>query len=79
MPQCIQEVPVGVERAARVQPGKRRWILDHVQVDAMHRWIVELPLVDQARDQVNGPDLPDQTGVQSNFAKTFLDLGGVSR
>ena len=45
----------------------------------MHRRIVDLPLVDQARDQVNGPDLPDQTGVQRDFAKAFLDLGGVAR
>src|SRR5450759_802334 len=49
LPQRVQEVPVGVERAARVQSGERRRVLDHVQVDAVHRWIVDLSLVDQAR------------------------------
>src|ERR1700682_4381998 len=74
LPQRIQEVLVGVERAARVQPGKRRRVLDDVQVDAAHRWIVDLSLVDQARDQMNGPDLADQTGVKRNLAKALLDL-----
>ena len=43
VPQCIQKIPIGVERTACAKTGKRPSILDHVQVDAANGGVLIFP------------------------------------